>query len=62
MKITISPTEDQRGEKYAFHTVSIKTISDEIKVDEAVGILHTLLVAWGFSSQSVQKEMNEFIQ
>jgi len=60
MKITIAPTQDQTKERHPQHSVTIETPHDEANLEEALEIIHSALVAWGFGAESITQAMNEF--
>jgi hypothetical protein len=56
MKITLSPTEQQEGEKYPHPTVSIEMPDDYICLPEVIDkLIRPALIAWGFDSTLIEE-------
>jgi hypothetical protein len=62
MKITITPSrKPEIGEAAgaAYTTVTIEHPYDDLNVEEAVAVMKSALVAWGFSEKLFEKAVEE---
>ena len=58
MKVTLSPTNDQQFEKYPHNTVSLESPHDDINIEDAMRLVTSALVAWGYSPQNVAEYLD----
>ena len=59
MKITLSPSKDQQFETHAYNTVSLESPHDTIVVEDAMRLVTSALVAWGYAPESVAEYLDE---
>lgn len=60
MKITISPSQDQTGQKFKFYAVSIEHPDDEADVSVALEMCVNALIAWGFQRDWIVNAMDNY--
>lgn len=59
MKITISPSQDQKNERHPFRTVEIWMPDDHMTLPQVVEeLLAPALVAWGYADEAVREHLN----
>ena len=60
MKITISPSEDQDGQKHKYFGVTIEHPHDDVNCRIALEMCVNALSAWGFQRESIMDAMEQF--
>ena len=60
MKITITPSEDQTGQKHKYYGTSIEHPEDGVNCHTALEMCVNALMAWGFERDSIMAAMEEF--
>lgn len=60
MKITISPSEDQKNQNYKHYGLTIEHPHDDLNCDTALEMCVNALIAWGFQRNSIADAMEEF--
>lgn len=60
MKITIAPSKDQSYENYPRNAVTIEAPIDDVELPDALEIIYSALVAWGYDPEGVHNAMNNF--
>lgn len=60
MKITITPSEDQSGQKHKHYGVIIEHPHDDVNCHTALQMCVNALIAWGFQRDSIMDAMEEF--
>ena len=60
MKITISPSEDQDGQKHKYFGVTIEHPHDDVNCRIALEMCVNALMAWGFERDCIMDAMEQF--
>lgn len=55
MKIMITPTTSQDGERIPYYSVTVEDPRDNLDFDEAVELARTALIAWGYHPKSIEE-------
>ena len=59
MKITLTPSKDQQFETHVYNTVALESPHDDIHVEDAMKLVASALVAWGYAPESVAGYLDE---
>ena len=59
MKITISPSEDQRNMPHKYYGVTIEHPHDSVNCGIALEMCVNALIAWGFQRDSIMDAMEQ---